>query len=69
MYRDLSLLHSIQTSSGAHLPSYPVSTTGSLLGRVKQSGHEPDHTPSSSAEVKNGVTIPTRCSELWLIGH
>jgi hypothetical protein len=53
-----SLRHCVQTDSGAHPPSYPIGTGDLLLG-VKQPGHEADHSPPSSAEVKE-------CVELYL---
>jgi hypothetical protein len=37
---------------GTHPAPYPVGTGGSFLG-VKQSGREANHSPPSSAEVKN----------------
>jgi hypothetical protein len=51
--QDLSLLHSVQTATGAHPASYPVGTEG-----VKLPEREADHSPPSSAQVKNGGTIP-----------
>jgi hypothetical protein len=50
--KDFSLLHSIQTSSGAHLAS-GVPSSG-----LKQLGHETDHSPPSSAEIKNYTSTP-----------
>jgi hypothetical protein len=52
---DFSLHHRIQTGSGAHPASYPMGTSGSLPeeGVLKQLGREADHSPPSSAEVKN----------------
>jgi len=50
--RDLSLHYHIQTSSGAHLASYLVSTEG-LSPQVKWSGHEIDSSLPSNAKVKN----------------
>jgi hypothetical protein len=47
-----SLHHRVQTSSGAHPASYPMCTRGSFLG-VKRPGREADHSPPSSADVKN----------------
>jgi hypothetical protein len=44
--------HLIQTGSGAHPASYPMGTRSSSLG-VKRPGHWGDHSPPSSAEVKN----------------
>jgi hypothetical protein len=43
--------------SGAHPASYPMGT-GALSLRVKQQGHEADHSPPSSAEAKKGRAIP-----------
>jgi hypothetical protein len=45
--RDISLLHSVHTSSEAHPASYPVGTGGSFTG-VKRPGREADHSPQSS---------------------
>jgi hypothetical protein len=42
----------VQTVSGAHPDSYPVGTRGSFPGG-KAAGREADHSPLSSAEVKN----------------
>jgi hypothetical protein len=44
--------------SGAHPASYPVGTSSFTLG-VKRPGREADHSPPSSAEVKE-------CMELYL---
>jgi hypothetical protein len=55
--RDFSLLHSIQTGSGAHPASYQISTGGSFLG-VKRQGREADHSPQFTAEFKSGGAIP-----------
>jgi hypothetical protein len=54
---EFSLLLSTQTGSGAHPASYPMGTGGAVPG-VKRPGREADHSPPSSAEVKNGETIP-----------
>jgi hypothetical protein len=48
---NFSLHHRVQNGSGAHPASYPVGTRGSFLG-VKRLGREADHSPPSSAEVK-----------------
>jgi hypothetical protein len=53
-----SLLHSVQTSSGAHSASCPMGAVGSTPG-VKQSGREADHSPPSSAEVKVELYLHT----------
>jgi hypothetical protein len=45
------LHHRTQNGSGAHPVSYPMGTKGLSLG-IKQPGHEADHSPPSSAEVK-----------------
>jgi hypothetical protein len=55
--RDFSLLHSVQTSSGAHPVSYEIGTGGSFTG-VKELRREADKSHPSSAEVKNGGAIP-----------
>jgi hypothetical protein len=49
---DFSLHHRVQTGSGAHPASYPMGTEGSFSG-IKRPGRETDHSPPSSAEVKN----------------
>jgi hypothetical protein len=48
---NFSLHHHVQNSSGAHPVSYPVGTRGSFPGG-KAAGCEADHSPPSSAEVK-----------------
>jgi hypothetical protein len=45
----------VQTGPGDHPASYTMGT-GSFPG-VKRSGHGTDHTPSSSAEVKERVEL------------
>jgi hypothetical protein len=52
------LHHRVQTGSGAHPASYPMCTGGSFPG-VKWPGREADHSPPSSADVKD-------CVELYL---
>jgi hypothetical protein len=42
----------MKRKAGAHLASYPVDT-GVLSSGVKWPGHEADHSPPFSAEVKN----------------
>jgi hypothetical protein len=49
---NFSLHCHIQNGSGAHPASYPMGTKGFSLG-VKRPGREADHSPPSSAEVKN----------------
>jgi hypothetical protein len=41
-----------------HPASHTMGTGGSFP-RVKQLGHEADHAPESSAEIKNGAAIPS----------
>jgi hypothetical protein len=52
------LLHSVQTGCGAHPASYEMGTTWFPAG-VKCPGREADHSSPSSAELKNGGTIPS----------
>jgi hypothetical protein len=49
---NFSLHHRSQNGSGAHPASYPMGTRGSFPG-AKRLEHEADHSPPSSAEVKN----------------
>jgi hypothetical protein len=51
-YVNFSLHHRVQNGSGTNPPSYPVGTRDSFPG-VKRPGREADHSPPSSAEVKN----------------
>jgi hypothetical protein len=44
--------YSIQTGSGDHPASYTMGTEGSYL-RSEWLGHEADHSPPSTAKVKN----------------
>jgi hypothetical protein len=48
--------HSVQTGSGAHPTSYPMGTGAISLG-IKRPGREADHSPPSSAEVKEWVDL------------
>jgi hypothetical protein len=43
----------VQTVSGAHPASYPVGTGGPFPRGKAWSGRDADHSPPSSAEVKN----------------
>jgi hypothetical protein len=54
--RDFSLVHGIQTSSGAYLASSPMGTGGSFPGH-KVAWSETDHLPFPSAEVKSGGAV------------
>jgi hypothetical protein len=49
---NFSLRCRLQNGSGAHPASYLMGTTDSFPG-VKRPGREADHSPPSSAEVKN----------------
>jgi hypothetical protein len=49
---NFSLHHRVQTCSGAHPASYSMGTGGSF-SEGKLPGLETDHSPPSSAEVKN----------------
>jgi hypothetical protein len=49
---NFSLHHRVLNGSGTHPASYSMGNRGFFLG-VKQPGREADHSPSSSAEVKN----------------
>jgi hypothetical protein len=53
--REFSILHNVQTGSGAHPAYYAVGTGG-----------EVDHSPPSAAEVKNGGAVPSLSHKsLW----
>jgi hypothetical protein len=56
--RDVSLFQSVWTVSGAHPASHLIDTRGPFSGGMKLPGLEADHSPPSSAEVKNGGAIP-----------
>jgi hypothetical protein len=62
-----SLRHRVQTGSEAHPASYPVGNRVSFLA-VKRLGREANHSPPSSAGVKNAwsytSTPPVRCAYL-----
>jgi hypothetical protein len=63
----------VQTDSGAHPVSYPMGTRGSFPG-VKRLEREADHSPQSSAEVKECVELyphsPKYVSIAWcLVKH
>jgi hypothetical protein len=51
--KDFSSSLYIQTSSRAHPASYPVGNEGTFLRGKKRPGYDADHSPLSSAEVKN----------------
>jgi hypothetical protein len=50
---DFSSSPCIQTSSGAHPASYPMGIWGSFPGGKARPGRDADHSPPSSAKVKN----------------
>jgi hypothetical protein len=50
---DFSSSPCVQTGSGAHPASYPMGTGGSFPGGKARPGRDTDHSPPSSAEVKN----------------
>jgi hypothetical protein len=50
---DFSSSLCVQTSSEAHPVSYTMGTRGTFPGGKVQPGHDADHSPASSAEVKN----------------
>jgi hypothetical protein len=43
----------VQTGSEAHPASYPMGTRGSFPGGEARPGRDADHSPPSSAKVKN----------------
>jgi hypothetical protein len=53
---NFSLHHRLQNGSGAHPASYPMGTRALSLG-VKRPGRETDHSPPSSAEVKEWAEL------------
>jgi hypothetical protein len=55
---NFSLHHCVQNDSGSHPASYPMGNRGFFPG-VKRPGRKADHSPPSSAEVKE-------CMELYL---
>jgi hypothetical protein len=50
---DFSSSLCVQTGSGAHPASCTVGTRGPFPAGKSQPGHDADHSPPSSAEVKN----------------
>jgi hypothetical protein len=50
---DFSSSPCAQTGCGAHPFSYPMGTGGSFPGGKARPGRDADHSPPSSAEVKN----------------
>jgi hypothetical protein len=63
--QEFSPLHIVQTCSGVHPTSYSMGTGGSFP-RVKRSGREVYHSPSTSAEVKKSwVYMSTPYTPSW----
>jgi hypothetical protein len=60
---NFSLHHHVQTDSGAQPASYPMGTRGSFPG-VKRPGREADHSPPSSAEVKEWLLWMMNCKDV-----
>jgi hypothetical protein len=54
--RDYSLLHIVQIGSGAH-PAFYTMGKGAASPWAKRTKRQADHSPPSSAEVKNGEDI------------
>jgi hypothetical protein len=50
---DFSSSLCVQTGSGAHPASHPMGTGGSFPGGKARPRRDADHSPPSSAEVKN----------------
>jgi hypothetical protein len=53
--RDVYLLHSVQTAFGSHRIQW---VPGALSSAVNRPGHEDNHAPATSIEVKTGGAIP-----------
>jgi hypothetical protein len=53
---NFSLHHHVKTGSETHTASYPMGTGCSFPG-VKRTGREADHSPPSTAEVKECVKL------------
>jgi hypothetical protein len=56
--QDFSLLHSVETDSGARPASYTMCVMGAFYPGVKRQGLVADHSPPSSVEVKKSVAMP-----------
>jgi hypothetical protein len=63
-WQDFSILHKVQTSSGAYPASCQMGTGNHLPG-CKAAGCGADHSPPSSAEVKNGGAYLHSPRSLW----
>jgi hypothetical protein len=54
---DFSVLHNVQTGSGAHPASYTAGT-GAVSPGIKRQGREADHSVPSRSKIKNSGAIP-----------
>jgi len=61
-----SFRYRVQTGSGAHLASYPMGTGVLSLG-IEREVHEADHSPPSSARVKECVELYLQYVMLWCL--
>jgi hypothetical protein len=64
---NFSLHHRVQIGSGAQPVSYPMGTGALSLG-LKRPGREADHSPTSSAEIKNAwsyTALPQHAFVTW----
>jgi hypothetical protein len=55
--KDFSSSLCVQTNPEAHPTSYPVGIEGSFPGGKSRAGHDADHSPRSSEEVKNELEL------------
>jgi hypothetical protein len=54
--QEFSLLHVVQTGSGAQPASYPMGP-GALAQGVKRPGRGADHSPPATAQIKENVDV------------
>jgi hypothetical protein len=64
-YRDVSLLHSLQTGFGPHPASCLVVPGKFFLPVVDQLRHKAEHSPQPSDGVKNVRAIPSLLKSSW----
>jgi hypothetical protein len=70
--KDFSSIVCVQTGSGAHPASCTMGTEGPFPGGKVWPGRDADHSPQSSAEVKNGrnyTSPPPQTSSLRVVGQ
>jgi hypothetical protein len=69
--RNVSVRHSVQTGSEVRAPPCPVGMCSPFLGRgLRRPGLNADRSPPSSAEIKNGSSVPLYLFVSWcLIKH